>query len=60
MGRNMAMINNNHKKLIEKFPDYVSWNGEKDIRGETMMKIKVQYRKAWKQSQTSNLMEFMS
>ena len=42
MGRNMAMINSNHKKLIEKFPDYVSWNGEKDIRGETMMKIKVQ------------------
>ena len=33
MGRNMDMINNNHAKLIEKFPEYVSWNGEKEIRG---------------------------
>ena len=59
MGRDMTMINSNHAKLIEKFPEYVSWNGEKEIQGEIMKKIKVQYRKAWKQSQTTNLQEFM-
>ena len=53
MGRNMAMINNNHAKLIEKFPEYVSWNGEKEIRGETMKKIKVMYKKAYNDSQKS-------
>ena len=62
MGRNMAMINNNHAKLIEKFPEYVSWNGEKEIRGETMKKIKIQYKKAYNDSQKSkaSLENFMS
>ena len=55
------MINNNHAKLIEKFPEYVSWNGEKEIRGETMKKIKVMYKKAYLDSQKSkaNLLDFM-
>jgi hypothetical protein len=62
MGRNMDMVNNNHAKLIEKFPEYVSWNGEKEIRGETMKKIKIQYKKAYNDSQKSkaSLENFMS
>ena len=62
MGRNMDMINNNHAKLIEKFPEYVSWNGEKEIRGETMKKIKIMYKKAYLDSQKSkaSLENFMS
>jgi len=61
MGRNMDMINNNHAKLIKKFPNYVSWNGEKDIRGEKMLAIKVQYKKAYLDSQKSkaSLEQFM-
>jgi hypothetical protein len=59
MGRDLKMINDNHQKLIEKFPEYVSYNGTKEMMGGTFNKIKIQYKKAWKQSQTTNLQEFM-
>ena len=59
MGRDLKMINDNHQKLIEKFPEYVSYNGTKEMMGGTFNKIKIQYKKAWNQSQTTNLQEFM-
>tara|TARA_B100000282_G_scaffold239671_1_gene182402 strand:- start:313 stop:1107 length:795 start_codon:yes stop_codon:yes gene_type:complete len=53
MGRNLKMINDNHAKLIKKFPDYVSYNGEKEMMGGIFNKIKVQYKKAYLDSQKS-------
>ena len=60
MGRDLKMINDTHAKLIQKFPRYVSYNGTKEMMGGTFNKIKVQYKKAYKESQTSNLEEFMN
>ena len=57
--RTLDIINDNHAKLIEKFPEYVSYNGEKEMMNGIFKKIKIQYKKAWKQSQTTNLEEFM-
>ena len=57
--RTLDIINDNHAKLIEKFPEYVSYNGEKEMMNGIFTKIKIQYKKAWKQSQTTNLEEFM-
>ena len=53
MGRDLKMINDNHKKLIEKFPKYVSYNGHREMMGGTFNKIKVQYKKAYNDSQES-------
>ena len=36
-----------------------TYNGTKEMMGGTFNKIKIQYKKAWKQSQTTNLQEFM-
>ena len=33
------MINDNHKKLIKKFPKYVSYNGHREMMGGTFNKI---------------------
>ena len=62
MGRDLKMINDNHAKLIEKFPDYVSYNGTKELMGGTFNKIKIQYKKAYNDSQKSkaSLENFMS
>ena len=62
MGRDLKMINDNHAKLIEKFPDYVSYNGEKEMMGGIFNKIKVQYKKAYLDSQKSkaSLEEFIN
>ena len=62
MGRSLKMINDNHAKLIEKFPDYVSYNGTKELMGGTFNKIKIQYKKAYNDSQKSkaSLENFMS
>ena len=49
------MINDNHAKLIEKFPNYVSYNGEKEMMGGIFNKIKIQYKKAYKDSQKSKV-----
>ena len=48
MGRDLKMINDNHAKLIEKFPDYVSYNGEKEMMGGIFNKPK-SYKKAYKE-----------
>jgi hypothetical protein len=53
MGRDLKMINDNHAKLIEKFPEYVSYNGEKEMMGGIFNKIKIQYKKAYNDSQKS-------
>ena len=53
MGRDLKMINDNHQKLIEKFPEYVSYNGTKEMMGGTFNKIKIQYKKAYNDSQKS-------
>ena len=53
MGRDLKMINDNHKKLIKKFPKYVSYNGDREMMGGTFNKIKVQYKKAYNDSQES-------
>ena len=60
MGRDLKMINDNHAKLIQKFPDYVSYNGHKEMMGGTFNKIKIQYKKAYLSSQINSLEEFMS
>ena len=46
MGRDLKMINDNHAKLIQKFPDYVSYNGHKEMMGGTFNKIKIQYNES--------------
>ena len=58
MGRDLKMINENHAKLISKFPNYVSYNGTKEMMGGTFNKIKVQYKKAYKDSKASTLEGF--
>ena len=60
MGRDLKMINDNHARLIQKFPDYVSYNGHKEMMGGTFNKIKIQYKKAYLSSQINSLEEFMS
>ena len=60
MGRDLKMINDNHAKLIEKFPDYVSYNGHKEMMGGTFNKIKIQYKKAYMSSQVNSLDKFMT
>ena len=60
MGRDLKMINDTHAKLIQKFPRYVSYNGTKEMMGGTFNKIKVQYKKAYKDSQVSNLESFLN
>ena len=59
--RTLDIINNNHAKLIDKFPEYVSYNGEKEMMGGIFKKIKIQYKKAYNDSQKSkaSLEEFM-
>ena len=60
MGRDLKMINDNHARLIQKFPDYVSYNGHKEMMGGIFNKIKIQYKKAYLSSQINSLEEFMS
>ena len=59
--RTLDIVNNNHAKLIDKFPEYVSYNGEKEMMGGIFKKIKIQYKKAYNDSQKSkaSLEEFM-
>ena len=59
MGRDLKMINDNHARLIQKFPDYVSYNGHKEMMGGIFNKIKIQYKKAYLSSQINSLDEFM-
>ena len=54
------LINDNHQKLINKFPDYVSWNGEKEMMGGTFKKIKVKWKKCYLDSQRGNLNKFIT
>ena len=60
MGRDLKMINDNHARLIQKFPDYVSYNGHKEMMGGIFNKIKIQYKKAYLSSQINSLEKFMS
>ena len=58
--RTLELINDNHQKLINKFPDYVSWNGEKEMMGGIFKKIKVQWKKCYMDSQKGNLSDFIT
>ena len=51
--RTLDLINDNHQKLINKFPDYVSWNGEKEMMGGIFKKIKMKWKKCYLDSQKS-------
>lgn len=49
MGRTLDMINDNHDKLVKKFPRYVFYNGTRPLMGGTFNKIKVMYNKSYNQ-----------
>ena len=59
--RTLDLINDNHQKLINMFPEYVSWNGTKEILGGDFKKIKVKWKQAYLDSQKSkaSLEKFM-
>tara|TARA_A100001011_G_scaffold343502_1_gene377840 strand:- start:564 stop:1343 length:780 start_codon:yes stop_codon:yes gene_type:complete len=59
--RTLDLINNNHQKLINMYPQYVSWNGTKEILGGEFKKIKVKWKQAYLDSQRSkaSLEEFL-
>ena len=57
--RTLELINENHAKLIKKFPEYVSWNGIKEnVLGGDFKKIKIRWKKAYLDSQQSTLENF--
>ena len=61
--RTLDIINNNHAKLIQKFPEYVSWNGVKEnVMGGDFKKIKIKWKQAYLDSQKSkaSLEEFIN
>jgi len=61
--RTIDLINDNHAKLIQKFPKYVSWNGIKEnVMGGSFKKIKIRWKQAYLDSQKSkaSLENFMS
>tara|TARA_B100000073_G_C23604379_1_gene521780 strand:- start:48 stop:830 length:783 start_codon:yes stop_codon:yes gene_type:complete len=51
--RTLDLINENHQKLINMYPQYVSWNGTKEILGGEFKKIKVKWKQAYLDSQKS-------
>ena len=54
--RTLDIINDNHAKLIKKFPEYVSWNGVKEgVMGGDFKKIKIQWKKCYLDSQKSKV-----
>ena len=58
--RTLDLINENHQKLINKFPNYVSWNGEREMMGGILKKIKVRWKKCYLDSQRGNLNKFIT
>ena len=57
--RTLELINNTHAKLIEMYPNYISWNGiRENVMGGDFKKIKIKWKKMFTDSQSSSLEEF--
>ena len=54
--RTLELINNTHAKLIEMYPNHVSWNGIKEnVMGGDFKKIKIKWKKMYTDSQYGKL-----
>ena len=54
--RTLDLINNTHAKLIEMYPNHVSWNGIKEnVMGGDFKKIKIKWKKMYTDSQVGKL-----
>ena len=61
--RTIDLINENHEKLILKWPKYITWNGvKKNVMGGDFKKIKIQWKKCYLDSHKSKttLEEFIN
>ena len=54
--RTLNLINDTHQKLIDLYPNYVSWNGiRENVMGGTFKKIKIKWKKMYTDSQLAKL-----
>ena len=54
--RTLNLINDTHQKLIDLYPNYVSWNGVREnVMGGTFKKIKIKWKKMYTDSQLAKL-----
>jgi len=58
--RTLELINDTHAKLIEMYPNYVSWNGiRENVMGGDFKKIKIKWKKMFTDNQGSTLENFI-